>query len=137
MVDLADTVLIALITFASGFVGALFGFLTARMSAKEQRKRESEATIFQSRLSAYSAFLEALEKWSKMVSDRAAKAHLFRMTSEAALVASVHTGQCLDKVQAYVLRYNDSVTKEERQQFLLDKSELLSSMRDDLSYHPD
>lgn len=135
--DLADTVLISLITFASGFVGALFGFLTARMSAKEQSKRESEATIFHSRLSAYSAFLEALESWSAMVSNRTAKAHFFRMTSEAALVASVHTWQCLDKVQAYVLHHNDSVTEAEHQQFLLDKSELLSAMRDDLSYHPD
>lgn len=135
--DLTDTVLIALITGATGFVGAFFGYLTARMSSREQRKRDSEAAIFRSRLSAYSAFLEALANWAIMKDDEKARSYLFRKTSEAALVASDHTWKCLDKIQAFVLLHSNSATKEEHQQFLLDKSELISAMRDDLSYHHD
>lgn len=130
---MTDTVQIALITFASGFFGALFGFLTARMAAKEQSKRETQATMFQSRMAAYTAYLEALEKWAITPTDKIAKAYLFRKTTEAALLASQQTWFFLDRVQQYALRYSESIPEANRTQFLMDKSALIEEMRKDLA----
>lgn len=132
-----DTVLIALITFASGFVGAVSGYLTARMSAKEQRKRESQAALFHSRLSAYTAFIEALENWSNDPTVLTKKAYLFRKTTEASLVASEDTWKCMDKVQLYVLRFSEDIPDSIRRQFLMDKSDMIKSMRKDLALQDD
>ncbi len=130
---MSDTVLIALITFGSGFVGALFGFLTARMSAKEQRKREAEATLFQKRFNAYAEFLEALEQWAVSPTDLDAKAHLFRKVTEAALISSEETAHYLDLIQAYVLKFKADISESNRAEFLRNKSALLAAMRKDLS----
>lgn len=130
---MTDTVLISLITFGSGFVGALFGYLTARMSAKEQRKREAEATLFQTRLNAYAEFLEALEQWALAPCDLELKARLFRKTSEAALTASDECIQYLDLIQRYVLQRNSTVSQRDQEAFLNNKASLLAAMRQDLS----
>ena len=133
MTTIPDTVLVALITFASGFVGALFGYLTAGMSAKKQAERETRSLVFNARFSAYKDFLEALEHWAITPETPEAKALLFRKASEAVLLASDQTGEYLDNVQSYVLVYSNKTTAEARKQFLSDKSALLSAMRKDLS----
>lgn len=133
MTKIPDTILVALITFASGFVGALFGYLTAGMSAKKQAEREARSMVFNARSSAYKDFLEALEHWAITPESPEAKALLFRKASEAALLASDQTGTYLDKVQSYVLAYSGKTTSEMRKQFLSDKSALLDAMRKDLS----
>lgn len=130
---MSDTVLISLITFGSGFVGALFGYLTARMSAKEQRKREAEATLFQKRFNAYAEFLEALEQWAVSPTDLDAKAHLFRKVAEAALISSEETAHCLDLIQGYVLKFKADISERDQAEFLRNKSALLAAMRKDLS----
>lgn len=130
---MSDTVLISLITFGSGFVGALFGYLTARMSAKEQRKREAESTLFQTRLNAYAEFLEALEQWALAPCNLELKARLFRKTSEAALTASNECGHYLNLIQTYVLQRTSDVPQSAQEEFLSNKSALLAAMRKDLS----
>lgn len=130
---MTDTVLISLITFGSGFVGALFGYLTARMSAKEQRKREADATLFQTRLNAYAEFLEALEQWALAPCDLELKARLFRKTSEAALTASDECSHYLDLIQRYVLQRKSTVSQSDQEEFLNNKASLLAAMRQDLS----
>lgn len=130
---MTDTVLISLITFGSGFVGALFGYLTARMSAKEQRKREADATLFQTRLNAYAEFLEVLEQWALAPCDLELKARLFRKTSEAALTASDECSQYLDLIQRYVLQRKSTVSQSDQEEFLNNKASLLAAMRQDLS----
>lgn len=129
---MSDTVLISLITFGSGFVGALFGYLTARMSAKEQRKREAEATLFQTRLKAYAEFLEALEQWALAPCDLELKARLFRKVSEAALTSSNECGYYLNLIQTYVLQRTPDVAQSAQEEFLSNKSSLLAAMRKDL-----
>ena len=130
---MSDTVLISLVTFGAGFVGALFGYLTARMSAKEQRKREAEATLFQTRLNAYAEFLEALEQWALDPCDLKLKARLFRKTSEAALTASGECLHYLDLIQRYALQRKSTVSQSEQEAFLNNKAALLAAMRNDLS----
>lgn len=129
---MSDTVLIALITFGSGFVGALFGFLTARMSAKEQRKREAESLLFQTRLKTYSEYLEALKQWADDPLNPKGKRHFFRKTSEASLLASDQTDKFLDRVQMYVHKFNGEINENAHNEFLMNKSLMLDSMRKDL-----
>lgn len=128
-----DTILISLITFGSGFVGALFGFLTARMSAKEQRKREAESTLFQARLKAYTEFLEALEQWAPSPDIPELKVHLFRKATEAMLLCSSESAHYMDLVQFYVLKYKDGLSQDTQKEFLKNKAALLRAMREDLS----
>lgn len=130
---MTDTVQIALITCVSGLVGSLFGFLTAIMAAKEQSKRETQATLFHSRLVSYASYLEALEKWGITPTDKNAKAYLFRKTAEADLLASRETEFYLDRVQQYVLKNSESAPDADHAQFLMDKSAMLEEMRKDLA----
>lgn len=132
---MSDTVLIALITFASGFVGALSGYVTAKMSAKEQRKREVDAMLFQTRLKTYSEFLEALEKWAVTPGNVIAKAHIFRKISEASLVSSAESAKYFDEVQLYIDQYEGKRNPEQSESFLASKAYLLSSLRKDLHIH--
>lgn len=130
---MSDTVLIALITFASGFVGALSGYVTAKMSAKEQKNREAESLLFQTRLKTYSEYLEALKQWSDDPLNPKEKRHLFRKTSEASLLSSDETDKFLDRVQMYVHKFNGEISESAHNEFLMNKSLMLNSMRKDLS----
>lgn len=132
MSDTILTILISLITFASGCIGSLVGYFTARMAAMKQAEREAQGALFQSRLVAYRDFLEALEHWTAAPDDPSRKALLFRKTTEAMLLASEATADALDHVQAYVFTYSPNKSISEQRAFLVSKSLMLKRMRDDI-----
>lgn len=135
-----DTIIIALITFASGAVGAIAGVLGGYISARCAAQAELQKAVFSSfverRLSAYSEFHTAYGDYvCTPCSERdVQKAQSFALAAnKARLIASYETAQAIGALALFLPEYDLKTTDPKlKQKFDTLKEKAFSLMEQDL-----
>lgn len=103
---MSETVMIALITLASGAIGAVSGafatIFAARHGAKVQLQQSVLKEYFAARLSAFNAVYDAYKHYTRNADDLAMRIQLLDAVNRACLVASQDTARALEKFAAKI-----------------------------------
>lgn len=96
---MSDTVLVALITFLSGAVGAVAGvvgaYISSRNTARVQMQQAVLDEYFRARLKAYEEVHVAMEIWAQAPKDEDKAAAIYRALNFARIVASEETAKAI------------------------------------------
>lgn len=122
-----ETIIVAVITFASGSIGALLGVIGSVISARINAKTKFGESLYLSRSSAYKNFLDAAVDFERNFNDLEKLSVLHSARNAADLMASELTRQ----------RISDFMEKIQSRDFMSDDSrrircELVVAMQKDL-----
>lgn len=139
---MSDTVLVALITFLSGAVGAIAGAVGAYMAAKTAGEAQLRQIIlddyFKAKLDAFSKIHEAFQAigyQKNRVEFFEAKRDFYQNIEIARLLSSKKTGESLLKFKEAVLKHIDVdgfEIKDDAQEFYKTRDEAFERMRKEM-----
>lgn len=128
---MTETIAVALITAVSGIAGVAVGALFAFITAKSTRRNEYEKLLFEKRLQAYQEFSTDFGEYLKATESAELYANLLVSTQKVYLVASKETCHYVSII-SYLLK-DASPQKPVTQKFMDYNRKLMDSFRMDLS----
>lgn len=127
---ISETVQIALVTFASGAVGAFFGYLGARYSANAQIRKSAMNAYFSARLDAYTLYYNKYAAYIQDANNPECLADLLNSISRVRLVSSDKTSALLEELSQTLSQITPLSTPPEDFNWL--RGQILVSMQEDL-----
>lgn len=101
---MSDTVLIALITFASGAVGSIIGYFTARHSERMSLVKDARRTTYEHRVSAYSACVDAFLNTGNERLSHESLSRMKKAFATATILAPRRTSNILSELHELIVR---------------------------------
>lgn len=124
---MSDTIVVALITFASGAIGAVVGAVSSILMTKYNAQKEWASSFHKSRSDAYSHLLDCAVYYEKDFNSTIKLAELFSAINAAELVASDETRSAISAFKKCLMG------KDFRSATFVDaRSQMISSMQSDL-----
>lgn len=102
---MSDTVLVSLITFASGAIGSVCGIVGMYLATKSQCNAQARQLIFEKRSLAFFDLFSTMKEWGCDTHSDSAITSLFDAATKAGLLASKETASHLDTLMDYVETY--------------------------------
>lgn len=128
---MSDTIVVALITFASGAIGAVVGAVSSILMTKYNAQKEWASSFHKSRSDSYSHLLDCAVYYEKDFNNIAKLADLFSAINAAELVAS-------DKTRSAISAFKERMLAKDFRSatFVEARSQMISAMQSDLLIIP-
>ena len=128
------TVVMAIITFLSGFIGATIGAVLNNKNAEKEREAKRQYFVHQEKVEAYKKFFDALDAWAEAPEDIASKRRIQRGITDASLFASDNAVEMLNELGYFFETFKEAnMTTEKHEEFLRLKGGLFFYARTDIN----